>query len=313
MKFVGTREQDPEFLNMFKYSLIGGLSGICATTFVHPADTIKVACQVANESHGLKGERQVVNPLSIIMKMFKESGIRSFYKGFDCSLFKQLTYSTARLGVYKYLYDKGIKENGEVSFLKKIQYSLVAGVVATITGCPADMTMVRFQSDFGLPESQRRNYRHIFDAFNKIVRSEGVLSLWTGVQYSMIRVIAATVSQLTTFEEVKERTRRWRGVEKDDIYNRMAAAAVSGLACTLTALPFDNMKVKYQKMKQLPDGSWEYKTLLDVFSKTYKREGIFGFWTGIAAFYLYVAPHTLITLISQDYFHILLSRNKEMH
>ena len=64
-------------------------------------------------------------------------------------------------------------------------------------------------------------------------------------------------------------------------------------------------------MKQNADGTWPYKSYFDVVLKTFRREGVFGFWTGFPAFYMYVAPHTLITLIAQDYFHILFTKRGE--
>lgn len=285
-----------------KYFGIGGLSGICATSFMHPVDTLKVRCQILNEDLGKRGERQLLNPWKVANWMWKYGGIRSFYKGFDSSLLKQCTYQTARLGVYKYLYEKGVREQGHVPFFKKFQYAIVAAISGVIVGTPADMTMVRRQSDLSLPPTERRNYKNVFEAMGRIIRTEGVFTLWTGLPYATVRAMAICCSQLTTFEEVKERTKKWRGATHDDIYSRAAAAGVSGLATTLAALPFDNMKVKYQNMTISPDGTWPYKSLMDVLFKTYRREGVLGFWTGLPAFYLYVAPHTLISLMSMDYF-----------
>ena len=78
------------------------------------------------------------------------------------------------------------------------------------------------------------------------------------------------------------------------------------MLCSLMALPFDNIKVKFQKMIKLPDGTWPYKNIPDVVLKTIRSEGIAGFWSGLPAFYLLVGPHTLIMLIVQDYVHIFL-------
>lgn len=290
-----------------KYFIIAAMSGLTATTFVHPMDTIKVRCQIANEAYGAKGERHIINPLRIVRQMWGEAGIVAFYKGFDSSVFKQITYGATRFGVYRYLYETGVKEHGSVSYFNKLKYSMVAGVCASLIGNPSDMTMVRRQSDLALPPEQRRNYRNVFQAFYRIAKTEGFFTLWTGVQYSMLRVVTASMAQFSTFDEIKERTRKYRGVP-DDIYNRIVAAMASGMACTLASLPFDNMKVKYQKMKKLPDGTFPYNSLLDVFVKTFKREGIFGFWTGVPAFFMYIGPHTLISLISQDYYHILFNK-----
>jgi solute carrier family 25 (mitochondrial oxoglutarate transporter), member 11 len=302
-------QNDKGWKDTLRYFGIAGLSGLCATTVMHPVDTLKVRCQVINEEAGRIGVRHLVNPLKVAADMFKQNGIVAFYKGYDSSVLKQFTYQTARLGIYKYLYDRGIRLYGEVPFFTKLQYSIIAACSGALVGTPADMTMVRRQSDLALPPEQRRNYKHVFEAMHRIVKTEGFFALWTGLQYATVRVIAASASQLTTFEEVKERTRKWRGVKEDDIYNRAVAAAASGLVCAVTALPFDNMKVKFQKMKQNADGTFPYKSYMDVFAKTFRREGLFGFWTGFPAFYMYVAPHTLITLVAQDYFHIFFTRN----
>lgn len=305
---AATGQSEQSWVHTVRYFGIAALSGLCATTVMHPVDTLKVRCQVINEEAGRNGLRYLVNPLTVARDMWKQDGFVAFYKGYDSSVLKQCTYQTARLGIYKYLYDRGIRLYGEVPFFTKLQYSVIAACCGALVGTPADMTMVRRQSDLALPPKQRRNYKNVFEALHRIVKQEGVLALWTGLQYATVRVIAASASQLTTFEEVKERTRKWRGVKHDDIYNRAAAAAVSGLVCAITALPFDNMKVKFQKMKINADGTWPYKSYLDVFAKTFRREGFLGFWTGFPAFYMYVAPHTLITLVAQDYFHIFFTK-----
>jgi solute carrier family 25 oxoglutarate transporter 11 len=297
------------WIGTLKYFGIAALSGICSTSCMHPVDTLKVRMQILNEELGQRGQRVLLNPIKVANGMWRSDGVRAFYKGFDSSLMKQCTYQTARLGVYKFLYEKEVRNVGQVPFLKKLQFALTAAVASALVGNPADITMIRRQSDLSLPPADRRNYKNVFEAMYRIVRTEGFFTLWTGLPYALVRVMAICCSQLTTFDEVKERTRKWRGGKEDDIYSRVAAAAVSGLACTITALPFDNMKVKYQKMKQNPDGTWPYRSLLDAFAKTFRREGLLGFWAGLPAFYFYVAPHTLISLLSQDYFHILFNKS----
>jgi len=63
---------------------------------------------------------------------------------------------------------------------QKIYSSLLAGGIGSIVGTPADLVLIRMQSDSTLPPEQRRNYKNIFDAFGRIVRDEGVLSCWKG-------------------------------------------------------------------------------------------------------------------------------------
>lgn len=297
----------------FKFFMVGGISGATASSVVHPVDTLKVRCQTLNELRGLKGERSLVNPLEVARYVFKQDGIRGFYRGLDSALLRQVTYSSGRLGIYKVLFDRKVKENGKVTFSQKLGYSLFAGFCGACVGNPADLTMVRRQADLALPENLRRNYGNVFSSLRRVVNDEGFFALWKGTPFTILRVCALTSGQLTTFDEVKERTRKWRG-KPDDIYNRLAAASISGLICTSMALPFDNIKVKFQKMIKQPDGTWPYKNLPDVIMKTMRREGLAGFWAGFPAFYFLVGPHTLIMLLVQDYIHIMLKeRSRRLH
>ena len=289
--------------SILKFFLIGGLSGATASSVVHPVDTLKARCQTLNEVQGIQGNRRIVNPISLARQILAKEGIRSFYKGIDSSIFRQLTYASGRLGVYKSLYDWTIKKEGKVTFGEKIVYSLFSGLIGACIGNPADLTMVRRQTDLSLPIENRRNYGNVFQSLFRVAKDEGLFALWRGTPFTILRVMALTCGQMTTFDEVKERTRKYRN-KPDDIYNRVAAAIVSGFISSSTALPFDNVKVKFQKMIKNPDGSWPYLSLRDTIIKTFRREGIPGFWSGFPAFYMLVGPHTLITLIVQDYLHI---------
>ena len=296
-----------------KFFIIGGLSGATASSIVHPIDTLKARCQTANESRSQQTSHTArISPATVARHILASEGVRSLYRGLDSSIFRQITYATARLGIYKCLYDRRLRMTGDVPFTAKLRYSLFAGLCGAVVGNPADLTLVRRQTDLELPVEQRRNYRNVFNTFGRIIKEEGVVTLWKGTPFTILRVCALTSGQMITFDEIKERTRVWRQ-KPDDIYNRLAAASVSGLICSVSALPFDNVKVKLQKMTMNADGTWPYSGLSDVVMKTIKREGIRGFWTGLSAFYMLVGPHTLITLIVQDYLHVFWNKSASIH
>lgn len=72
-------------------------------------------------------------------------------------------------------------------------------------GNPADLALVRFQSDATLPPDQRRNYKHVFDALGRIIKEEGVISLWRGSTPTVLRAMAMNLGMLGPYDEVKER------------------------------------------------------------------------------------------------------------
>ena len=67
-----------------------------AVSLTHPMDSTKVRMQILK------------TPLKeTIFNTFKEYGIRGLYIGWTAGIVRQLTYSTARLGIYNTLYDLG--------------------------------------------------------------------------------------------------------------------------------------------------------------------------------------------------------------
>ena len=285
--------------------LIGGLSGMTATSIIQPIDTVKVRIQLLGEANKAGVSK---SPFSVIQTIYKTEGIGGFYKGIDSALFRQATYSTVRIGLYKYLFNKKQAKNGKVTFLEKVSLSLFSGFCGSLVGNPSDLVLVRFQSDSTLPEKSRRNYKNVFDAFGRIIKEEGLFTLWRGSGPTIARAMSMNLGMLTTYDEAKERLDKYYG-KKDLIKTKIYSSLMAGVVCSLFSLPFDNAKTKLQKMVKNPDGSLPYKNLLDAFVKTAKREGILGLWVGYLTYYVRVGNHSMITLLTQDYLQMHINPN----
>lgn len=79
---------------------------------------------------------------------------------------------------------------GNLTFLEKVGYSSFSGFIGCLFGNPADVALVRMQSDSLLPVDKRRNYKNVFNALNRIVNEEGVAALWKGSIPTICRAIA---------------------------------------------------------------------------------------------------------------------------
>lgn len=283
--------------------VFGTISSCSATTVIQPMDTLKVRLQIASESRGINHAAGNTSVIQTAKQMLTTEGIGAFYHGLGSALMRQVTYGTIRIGLYRYLAEKDAKNGIPVTLAKRFSYSLLSGGVGSFFGNPFDVVLVRFQSDHTLPEEQRRNYRGILDAFNRMLKEEGITSFWKGYTISFLRACAMTSVMLTTNDEVKKLVNQVRGVAKADMMTNLAAAAISGVACSFCSLPFDNIKTKIQKQKKLPDGSMPYSSIFDCFSKTFRREGLPGFWSGYTTFYFRVAPHAMVLLILENLLH----------
>lgn len=131
----------------------------------------------------------------------------SIYNSFSlsASLLRQVTYTGARLGIYQYLEDSYKDKNQKPpNFASKLVIGMIAGGLAALVGTPADLSLIRMASDGRLPPDQRRNYKHCFDALARIVREEGVTTLWRGWKPTVTRAVVLNSVQLGAYSQAKQ-------------------------------------------------------------------------------------------------------------
>jgi solute carrier family 25 oxoglutarate transporter 11 len=278
--------------------LIGGVSGMIATTVIQPIDYIKVQIQVRSEM----GNKDL-SPFKIAKEITAKEGFTTLYKGLDSALLRQAVYTSTRLGIFYNIKDYIKKQNNgkEPNIVQNAAASLIAGAIGSFVGNPADLALIRMQSDASLPMEERRNYKHVFDALTRTVREEGITTLWRGSFPTVCRAMAMNFSLLVPFEETKKLVKKMFP-DFSDNGSKVVASLTAGLCATFLSLPFDNVKTKLQKMKKGPDGTLPYKGVYDCFLKTCNKEGPMKLWVGINTYYFRVAPHALISLFLNDFF-----------
>lgn len=81
---------------------------------------------------------------------------------------------------------------------------MTAGVVGAFVGTPAEVALIRMTADGHLPPAERRNYKNVFDSLFRIVKEEGVLTLWRGAVPTMGRAMVVNAAQLATYSQAKQ-------------------------------------------------------------------------------------------------------------
>ena len=80
-----------------------------------------------------------------------------------------------------------------------------------------------------------------------MIKEEGVPSLWNGAVSNMARSASLTCGQLATYDTIKEVLRFKFGLP-DTLKTRVISSVTAATFATLIACPFDNMKIRMQKM-----------------------------------------------------------------
>ena len=161
-----------------------------------------------------------------------------------------MVYGTLRLGIYFNMteYIKKEKNGGEnLSIMQRASCSITAGALGSFVGNPADLALVRMQADTALPEAERRNYKHVFDAFSRIVSEEGVTALWKGSIPTMSRAVSLNTAMLVSYDTAKDAATAALGKDASPFKIQFGSSMIAAVATAVGSLPFDNMKTKMQK------------------------------------------------------------------
>lgn len=268
----------------------GGLGGMTATTVIQPIDMVKVRLQLAGE--GAKtGPRPT--PIQITREIIASGKVLDLYTGLSAGLLRQAVYTTARLGFFDTFMislTKRAKDKGQsIGFSERAAAGLSAGGLAAMIGNPADLALIRMQSDGLKPKEKRANYRSVFHALTHISKSEGIYALWAGAFPTVVRAMALNFGQLAFFSEAKAQLKT-----KTELSTRtqtLAASAIAGFFASFLSLPFDFVKTRLQKQQKGPDGKVPYNSMVDCFRKVAKDEGLLRFYRGFGTYYVRIAPH----------------------
>eukprot|EP00048_Salpingoeca_helianthica_P016428 m.232272 g.232272 ORF g.232272 m.232272 type:complete len:299 (-) comp18660_c0_seq1:37-933(-) len=276
--------------NHYKF-IFGGLSGMGATLFVHPFDLLKNRMQLAGRNSTAK-----ISFLGTIRNIATNEGVLHFYDGLSAGLLRQATYTTTRLGLYNAMLDHFSDPNGKpLSFATKTALGLTAGATAAMIGTPAEVALIRMSADGMAPVAERRGYKNVFDALIRIVREEGVLTLWRGCTPTVARAMVVNASQLATYTQGKEKLLQ-TGYFTDGILVHFMASMLAGLASATASLPVDIAKTRLQNMRWV-NGVPEYSGMINVIGSIVQKEGVGSLWKGFLPYFSRLGPHTVITFI----------------
>ena len=182
----------------------GGLAGMVATTCIQPIDMVKVRIQLAGEGVS-SGPRPT--PISVTREVIAAGRVLDLYTGLSAGLLRQAVYTTARMGFFDTfmgMAKASAEARGEApGFKERAAAGLSAGGLAAFIGNPADLALIRMQSDGLRPKDQRQNYKSVVDALSRIAKNEGIAAWWSGCFPTVVRAMALNFGQLAFFSEAK--------------------------------------------------------------------------------------------------------------
>jgi solute carrier family 25 carnitine/acylcarnitine transporter 20/29 len=270
---------------LFKDLFAGAVGGIAQVLIGQPFDIVKVRLQTSQQYSGA---------LDAATKIYKNEGALAFYKGTLTPLIGIGACVSVQFAGFNYARRAFETQNTAKHGSSQLSYSqyyaagAFAGIANTVLSSPIEHIRIRLQTQ---PHGAGRLYDGPIDCVRKLSAHQGVLAgVYRGTAVTYLREAQAYGVWFTSFEYLMNADAKRNGIDRKEI-STLKIAMYGGLAgemLWLSSYPFDVVKSKMQS-----DGFGEamkYKSMRDCFAKTYRAEGLGGFWRGIGPTLLRAMP-----------------------
>lgn len=252
-----------------------------ARTLSSPFDVVKVLVQVANDGQSLG---------SAISDLYKRGGIRAFWTGNTVSILNQGYYSGVKFFMIKEL--KFLMGNKKTCTGAESAFTgAVAGVFAQAALYPMDLVRTRMIVYPG-------KYDSLWQATKRIVKEEGITSLWAGLTPTIIGSIPYEGSNYFVYDIFRQMYLKNTNRKSISPKTNAIIGTAAGMVSQAVAYPFE--VVRRLMMLTNPDGSKMYTSMRACFKQVYKEEGLRGFFKGIGLNTIKVIPFSALQYTLYD-------------
>jgi solute carrier family 25 carnitine/acylcarnitine transporter 20/29 len=287
----------PNSIDTFIAGCAGGMAQVLAG---QPFDMVKVRLQAAT------AYKSMVHCLTTIIK--NEGGLRALWKGSLPPLMSVGAAVSLQFGINEKSRSFVRKMTG-LSKLKPSHYfscGSLAGLINSIISIPTEHSRIRMQIQ---SDGSTGPYKSSMDCIKKIIQQHGIRGLYKGGVPTVLREGLAFGIYFSFYEWLVNKMLR-PGQSRSDfnITNVIMAGSLTGVVVWLATFPIDVVKTKIQVDSfSCP----QYKGMINCIQKTYKNDGLVGFYKGFSPCLLRAIPANGATFLAYEAASQLLSFTKE--
>ncbi|CAB4257138.1 similar to Saccharomyces cerevisiae YKL120W OAC1 Mitochondrial inner membrane transporter, transports oxaloacetate, sulfate, thiosulfate, and isopropylmalate [Maudiozyma barnettii] len=275
----------------------GGMAACLAVTFTNPIEVVKTRMQLQGEMSAVS-QNIYKNPIQGISVIFRNEGIRGCQRGLIAAYVYQIGLNGSRLGFYepiRNILNKTFYPDSPSHKVQNVPINMVSGassgIIGAVVGSPLFLIKTRMQSfSKAVALGDQTHYTGVWNGFKTILKAEGILGLYRGVDAAVIRTASGSAVQLPIYNIVKHGLLR-NHIMSDSPALHLTSSAVAGLGVAVVMNPWDVILTRIYNQK-----TDKYKGPIDCLVKTVKIEGIGALYKGFEAQVFRIAPHTILTL-----------------
>lgn len=283
----------------YEYFIAGISGGITSSLILHPLELLKI--RLATQDGNISDIPKYNNLRDAVKTIYKDERIRGFYRG----VFPSVVVSGCAWGSYFILYNayKLSIQNEKNKVLSPIQHltgASVSGLLTLLWTNPLWVVKTRIcltsANTNSTTATSSTYYANSLDAIRKIFRNEGIRGFYKGIIPGVFGVSHGAV-QFMTYEELIKLYNKYKDRESNTSLKTMECliiSACSKIVAVSVTYPYQLIRLRLQNQFA------EYSGSINCIVRTFRNEGIRGFYKGMSANLIRVTPATMITFVTYE-------------
>lgn len=252
---------------------------------------------------------QIVSIRKGIIKIYKDGGVLSFFRGNGLNIFKIIPESALKFYVFEFsknfLSRQFNQDKDNLSLGLRFVSGGMAGLVSQFAIYPIETIKTRTMSQISTQKLSAQD--QTFNVFREssmltsvknLYKENGVKAFYRGVKPALIGIVPYAGVDLAVFETLKS---AWYNLRPENdktnlpTHIMLLCGMLSGTCGAVLMYPLSLVRTRYWFLTRLqaqgtPSHPTYYNGAFDVVRKTYSKEGIVGFYRGLAPTLMKVLP-----------------------
>ncbi|KAF2202956.1 mitochondrial 2-oxodicarboxylate carrier protein-like protein [Delitschia confertaspora ATCC 74209] len=269
----------------------GAVAGVSEILVMYPLDVVKTRVQLQTGKE--VGEEAYKGMVDCFRKIVRNEGFSRLYRGIQAPILMEAPKRATKFAAndewgkfYRNLFGAP-KMNQSLSVLT----GATAGATEAFVVVPFELIKIRLQD-----KAQAHKYTGMTDCLMKIIRQEGPMTLYQGLESTLWRHILWNAGYFGCIFQVRALMPA-ATTKKGQITNDLVSGAVGGTVGTILNTPMDVVKSRIQNAAKVPGVVPKYNWAWPALGTVMKEEGFSALYKGFLPKVLRLGPGGGILLV----------------